>query len=426
MKSDILLSILNRDNISELNWMQALLPLRLGGLGLMDSPSTAHSAFVAAAITSHDSILSHFPSSAFTTSEFYSSFIESLQFIATNVLPDKMDLYTLDNLVSNTNTTSFHLQSGFTNDLMDKHFNIFNDFLQSKLDHIHLAWFNSVRQSTSSTFLLATPKNDAFIFNNKDFTTALCLRLHITIPMLSNAQACNCRTKPFIDPTGHHLVTGCNEFGLRQAHHSAIERTLLQLFQYCGLIVKAEEQNCFYSPIYNDQKRPDISIFNAHLIGYEKKVILDLSVASPLNGAANGTLQPLSRSAANSFHAANIRTNQKFSKYKTLANNNNLIFIPLIFETSGAIHPLGEKFLKKVAKVGADLNYIPYHIFYNYIMKTLSCAFHRSISSNLNMRISQILIPNATSNFMVATVDDPIGLDLFRTSDCYVTSPLEC
>ena len=58
-------------------------------------------------------------------------------------------------------------------------------------------------------------------------------------------------------------------------------------------------------------------------------------------------------------------------------------------------------------------------------MKTLSCAFHRSISSNLNMRISQILIPNATSNFMVATVDDPIGLDLFRTSDCYVTSPLE-
>jgi hypothetical protein len=244
--------------------------------------------------------------------------------------------------------------------------------------------------------------------------------------MLSNTQICNCRSKPLIDPTGHHLVTGCNEFGLRQAHHSAIERVLLQLFQYCGLIVKAEEQNCFYSPNYNDQKRPDISIFNAHLIGYEKKVIIDLSIASPLQGAANGTLQTLSRSTANSFHAANKRVHQKYSKYKDLANDNNLIFVPFIFETSGAIHPLGENFLKKVAKVGANLNYIPYNIFYNYIMKMLSCAFHKSISSNLNLRISQVIIPTATSNFMVATADDTIGLDLFGTSDCYVTSPLQC
>ena len=117
--------------------------------------------------------------------------------------------------------------------------------------------------------------------------------------------------------------------------------------------------------------------------------------------------------------------NQKYSKYKNLANDNNLIFIPFIFETSGAIHPLGENFLK-VAKVGANLNYIPYNIFYNYIMKTLSCAFQKSISSNLNLRLSQVIIPTATSNFMVATADDTIGLDLFGTSDCYVTSPLQC
>jgi hypothetical protein len=423
MKIDILLTTLNRNNINHLTLTQATLPVRHGGLGLADSYLTAHSAYVAASIISHDEISYHFPLFTVYNTPYYHQFQISADFIASHVPVSLRNNYTIDHLLTLHPSTSFKLQSTFSGDMFKSTLADFQNELTQIPGHIHLAWFTSLQNTSAGAFLLATPKTEAFTFTNSLFTTALSIRLHLNPPILSNGQRCNCRKQTIIDSTCHHLITGCNEGGLRQRIHNDIEHTLQKLFQYCGLTVKLEEIGCFQGMDIDDHKRPDLSILNSHLIGFEQKVIIDISLTSPLEGAANGSLQPLSiADATKSFRKANLRNTDKHKKYDAISRTNNLHFIAFVLETTGAIHPDGENFLKKIAQLGSEFNHIPYNIFYNYITKTISCALHRSIANNINHRVGQLLLPRGSIGIPYFT--DIIGIDINDNSDCFPNSGL--
>ena len=138
-----------------------------------------------------------------------------------------------------------------------------------------------------------------------------------------------------------------------------------------------------------------------------------------MEGAANGSLQPLSiADATKSFRKAYLRNAEKHKKYDAISRTNNLHFIAFVLETTGG----AENLLKKIAQLGSEFNHIPYNIFYNYVAKTISCALHRSIANNINHRVGQLLLPRGSIG--IPFYSDIIGIDINDNSDCFPNSGL--
>ena len=69
-----------------------------------------------------------------------------------------------------------------------------------------------------------------------------------------------------IDPTGHHLVSGCNIQSMRTDISNRVEKEipLCDIAKWCGLHVVRQEVGCFKECDPNGKNlRPDISISNA-------------------------------------------------------------------------------------------------------------------------------------------------------------------
>jgi len=111
----------------------------------------------------------------------------------------------------------------------------------------YLTWYNSISISTSGYFLFTSPKNNELTFNNIEFSNAISiLRLYLPLSTIPKNQLSTCKQQhALLDATGHHLVTGCKEFGARQAHHKSLQKTLSKLFQYSGFKNTIEKHNCF-------------------------------------------------------------------------------------------------------------------------------------------------------------------------------------
>ena len=138
------------------------------------------------------------------------------------------------------------------------------------------------------------------------------------------------QNNPIIDKTGHHLITGCKEAKIRQAHHLVLQNAMVTIFKYCGLQTIIEEHDYFKSIDPENIKRPDISICNANTLGFQhNKLLLDLSITSPFNGTETGSLQPMSIKNVTTFmKAAEVRYKQKQNKYLKISNDNNMDFKP--------------------------------------------------------------------------------------------------
>ena len=289
----------------------------------------------------------------------------------------------------------------------------------------YLAWYQSIAHSTSGYFLYTCPKNNDLTFNNIEFSTTISLRLFLNIPIISKNQICSCKLHPLIDQTGHHLVTGCKEEGVRQAHHKSTQKTLSKLLTFTGFKNTIEETNCFTRLDPNNKKRPDISIHNPQTIGYENDLLLDISFVSPLIGIQNGNMVNLSiNKAKKDFRASNARYHLKNTKYSELANDNNKKFLPFIIETSGTLHPSAEKLIKDIAKVGAINTNIPFNIIYNYMMKTISCTIQKSFAIRIFSRIYKMLIPNNIENLIQLNINDNVGINIEDTNPHFNTSNL--
>ena len=76
-------------------------------------------------------------------------------------------------------------------------------------------------------------------------------------------------------------------------------------------------------------------------------------------------------------------------------NSNNFDFIPFIFETNGYIHPTSRLFLKKLAKVAADIKKVNCNILFNYFVKRLSICLQKNLAHGINSRVLQVMSHNA-------------------------------
>jgi hypothetical protein len=428
LKQDLLLLSCNQKKINRIHFIQAKLPIGMGGLGLTCSQITAHSASLASFLNCYHDLNYHFNNINFITNKSYSYIHHSISFMVENVLLQNKSKYVFDQLITNyaqSSSTSLKLQNIFSSEMTE---NLQDKFIKS-IEKIpgcnYLTWYTSISNSSSGYFLYTSPKNIDFTFNNMEFSTSLCLRLYLPLPVIPNNQQCLCKNNPKIDIQGHHLITGCKEFGVRQNHHKLLQNGLSKILNYTGFKNSIEESNCFnrFDPF--NKQRPDISIHNPQSIGYDNDLLLDISFVSPFSGIQSGSLTNFSiKRAKKNFYAANARFQLKKNKYSEIATANNKNFLPFIIETSGSLHPLAEKFLKDISKVSMIYVNLSYQILYNYIMKTISCIIQKSFASRIFSRIAIMSITPATEKLINSNINDNVGINIINSQLHYHTSIL--
>jgi hypothetical protein len=185
------------------------------------------------------------------------------------------------------------------------------------------------------------------------------------------------------------------------------------MLRYCGLKTKTEERRCFQESDPDNEKRPDISIFN--LPWHAPKFLLDLQISNPVPGSSfgaephNDTLS--AAQAANPGRAAKVAYQDKMRIMPTVVQN-GLGFLPIIFETAGFVHENTVKFFKRLAAHAEEEKKIPQAVLYRFMMTQLSVCQQRhqaraiiQRSSSLNGRNSIQLRGHAFSYESVSTHD---------------------
>ena len=155
---------------------------------------------------------------------------------------------------------------------------------------------------------------------------------------------------------------------------------------------------------------------NPQVLNYNNELLIDVSLTSPLEGTQKGEISNLSVNAAKTkFRSAENRSKQKLKKYNQLASDNHKSFLPFILETSGSILPPNSlKILKDTARIGAERHQIPYNIYYNFIMKKLSCLIQKSFSNKINYMVKNILIPVSLQNSIQKNINNNVGIDILN------------
>lgn len=320
------------------------------------------------------------------------------------------------------------VQSILTVIVTDKNLAEFKKKLVNPLNH-ELAFITSLQSSEAGRWLTVVPRSDEFRFHNAGYEAQLRYRLHLPVKLLVGGTVCDgCKKKVVLDKTGEHLVSGCRCFGKRTHMHNGVASTLSTIISYCGFQNIREELSCFKEADPDNGKRPDISVLSAPFAqdlvveadGRIPKLILDVQVTNVLKGTQDGVLEFMtSYMASKPNNMANKAFAGKMSKYKRIATDNGLSFLPIIFETTGRIHPRAVKFLESLAEHAAVVKGIKYSIVFGFIMNKLSCMFQKLIAETLNSRVNAIngRLTHAASKQFTFSHDFVVTHERFRSRE---------
>jgi len=118
---------------------------------------------------------------------------------------------------------------------------------------------------------------------------------------------------------------------------------------------------------------------------------LDVAVTDPIPGAKTGLLHINNKQMAIEENRANkVRYNEKVNKYKNDAVTVDMGLQPIVFESTGRIHPDSGKYIAQLAKTASDVKKIPHSVRYNYFMKRLSAVLQRGIAKCILLRVMSV------------------------------------
>lgn len=253
-----------------------------------------------------------------------------------------------------------------------------------------LVWWNSLQNKEAGLWLEVLPLYEKLTMTSSTFRTALRYRLFMRMDGMIDGLKCTCKGKINIDPRGHHLATGCGVSGIPKITHDAIVHELDCILKYCGSWTRKEERGLFQNVDPDCNLRPDISIINP--IGTtQKRLLLDVAVTSPLQGAGKGLVEVTTSSdkfvvgkQMNKTHNAKIR------KYKALCDTSGFGFRPIVFESTGLMHEELLSLLKSSAQHAADLKHIPAATLQRYFSKRLSVTLQSHIAEGMLSRLADL------------------------------------
>ncbi len=194
------------------------------------------------------------------------------------------------------------------------------------------AQFLSKTGPAAHAFLLAIPNEQALRLSNHDITLSLRAYLRLEILPLEGIQAgaiCACaRTDKNSNPvllTEEH-VFNCNAGSVMTTRHKAIVNTFYDMLTSVEHSVLLEP---VAAPGTRHLDRFDFACSRVNVLG--KNIKADVTIRNPLATAT------LSKASKTQLTVANIGADEKEAHYKKFIGPQD-IFLPLVFETFGAMH----------------------------------------------------------------------------------------
>ena len=284
-------------------------------------------------------------------------------------------------------------------------------------DHKWLQWWTNLRSPEAGIWLDTPPNCTKYTLISSAFRTCLQFRYLMGASQFPSQLRCDTlhpiptlrgrvMDYPTIDREGLHLVHGCRA-GQRTQVHTGICIETDSLLRYAGLW-STRELKAFRRFNPNNNNRPDVTISNVgglqHVPPEVTEIHIDVAITSTLTGSESCQI----RGEANSFNAK-MKGRQADERYKDKMRHYNKILrdarlanpaavtgvlpkiVPLIFESTGLIHPLSLKFLKDVSNLADRSVKIGPEKMYRHFLKRLSFSFQRGIASAINNRGTYLL-----------------------------------
>ena len=304
-------SIINSE-LTEVQWLQATLPIKDGGLGVRRVSSLAISAFMASASSTlnlQNAILSKFPcpTDLFADSSL-ASWVSAFGLPPPAPMSCKQSAWDRPGIVADRGQVQANVHTPREKAV----------FLASLAAH-------------SGDWLSALPIASCGLhLDNDAVRVAVAMRLGLNVCM---PHPCHCGAQ--VDAWGYHAFT-CKKAQGRIARHQALNDVIARSLSTAGIPVMKEPLGLART----DGKRPDGLTLVPWSLG--KALTWDVTVATTL---AESYIVSSSRSAGAAAEHAAIRKTDKYSQLPAC-----YIFQPIALETLGAINTSAIEFLSEVGK----------------------------------------------------------------------------
>jgi Reverse transcriptase (RNA-dependent DNA polymerase) len=300
-------------DISLLQWLQASLPVKFGGLGVRSANSLALSAFLSSA-SSTRSMQDLILFSCITSSDhFYERYLAQWSFMFQCPPPEN--------------------QSAFCQRSWDKPCvkSIVAYLRSSQSDTCNQARLLAVSAPHSGDWLFALPISSCGLrMDNEDIRVAVGLRLGTA---LCKSHVCRCGAT--VDTNGLHSLS-CKQSSSKLIRHSAMNDIIYKSLSRADIPSVKEPSSLSRT----DGKRPD----GLSLIPWKggKSVVWDVTVSDTV---ARSYVSSCAQSAGSAAEMASVK---KHAKYTEIAKNHH--FVPIAFETFGPIGQEGLSFLSELGR----------------------------------------------------------------------------
>jgi hypothetical protein len=386
LKQKILLSVLNIDSLDPKTWFLACQKISEGGLGLQHVDHVSHAAYLASVIECSKNVEDFLGTPDLSTLNIpmMNELRKSLDYV--NRFKDAEEELTFESIKAMKTKKSETLQhciSDFSSGSLSKHI----ESLFSTPEEV--AWITSLKDPDAGCWLEIAPKTLAHTMQNTEFEMALALRLRLPQKCIVKNITCTCSTRKKVvkpDIYGIHFCTGCNKDGVRIQSHDRIRDQLDRILRYCNILTVREEKNVFRGNDPENGKRPDISALN--LPGKTVKYLLDVRLTSPIPA-----INPESLTLAQAkipCRAANKAFAEKMKKFHEDASNNNLGFLPVIFEITGKMHPEVRTLLHSIVSQKSKQNSAPFAAIWKYWISSLMMTLQKKLVEGILERCFNI------------------------------------
>jgi len=378
-KQAVLLSIMDNNNstgtstLTEEMWRIVQLPTKFGGLGLENLNHVRHAAVIAAVLLCDADIgCSNRMESPLVPNEPCSIVRDFHSALAVMQQINPALSWSKFREMSKRSTST--LQHDLTTQLQKRDIDTMLSpeiGPQSISSAAHFNWITSL-QSKEAGLWLTVYKTKGFKLSNEEFQVALLHRCFGVQPSLMPNLKCKCGNGDgHVDNRGHHLITGCSREGVRQATHDSITSQLYNILRMYGIYSRKEV--CPFKRTHpKSKKRLDIVIAEGQL-GSDKKILLDVTITNPVNSHTRG------RRVSQNSAAIHAHT-KKLNKYSAYAADENCVVKPMVWESTGSLHPDTIHLLKCVAGVDGSNVCLDSKNLYRYWMRMISVTLQRSIA----------------------------------------------
>ena len=301
-------------SLNDLQWTQASLPIKMGGLGIRTTTSLALPAFLA---------------SAAGTLPLQTLILSSLQLPPDISIQSMTSEWCTRTEVTDAENIPKHQQSLWDKPLLQR---TFETLLKENPDQYETARLKAVSSPHAGDWLLALPISACGLrLDNEDVRVAVGLRLGAAI---CAPHACPCGAN--VDTKGRHGLSCTQGFG-RIARHNTLNDLIHRSLSKAGFPSIKEPPGL----LRTDGRRPDGLSMIPWRAG--RHLVWDATVID--------TLAPsyVTATALTAGAAAETAAERKNSKYSALLNTH--FFVPLAFETLGPVNDTGLHFISDLGRI---------------------------------------------------------------------------